>query len=180
MIFKPLSLDGAYEVLLEPRGDARGFFSRIYCDDEFAAVGLNTRWVQMNISLTRGAGSLRGLHFQRGDAAEVKLVRCLKGRVHDVIVDLREGSGNFGQHVAVVLDAETRNAIYIPKGFAHGFQTLEDEAELQYFHSVAYSPAHEGGVNLMDPDLAIDWPLPAAQLSPRDQKLPPLSDVDPL
>lgn len=180
MIFTPLPLAGAFEVLLQPREDARGFFSRFYCDEEFSNHGLNTDWVQMNLSLTRGLGSLRGLHFQRGAAAEVKLVRCLRGRVHDVIVDLREGSTSYGRHVGVELDAEQRNAIYIPEGFAHGFQTLEDEVELQYFHSTPYSPVHEGGVNLMDNDLAIDWPLPLAQMSDRDIDLPRLTEVLPL
>ncbi len=180
MIFTPLPLAGAFEVLLEPRKDARGFFSRFYCEDEFSQHGLNTDWVQMNLSLTRGRGSLRGLHFQRGAAAEVKLVRCLRGRVYDVIVDLREGSTSYGHHVGVELDAERRNSIYIPEGFAHGFQTLEDEAELQYFHSKPYSPGHEGGVNLMDNDLAIDWPLPPAQMSERDESLPPFKEVLPL
>ncbi|MDA8747180.1 dTDP-4-dehydrorhamnose 3,5-epimerase [Litoreibacter sp.] len=180
MIFQPLALKGAYEVLLEPRGDARGFFSRFYCDDEFAQQGLNTNWRQMNISLTRQTGSLRGLHFQRGPAAEVKLVRCIRGRAYDVIVDLREGSGSFGKHVAVELDADRRNSIYVPKGFAHGFQTLEEEVELQYLHSEPYGAEFEGGVHLMDPDLAINWPLPPAQLSERDKALPALSEVDPL
>ncbi len=180
MIFSPLSLSGAFEVLLEPKGDSRGFFSRFYCDEEFSGHGLNTDWVQMNLSLTRGRGSLRGLHFQRGTGAEVKLVRCLRGRVHDVIVDLREGSSSYGQHVGVELDAERRNSIYIPQGFAHGFQTLEEEVELQYFHSHSYSPDHEGGLNLMDSDLAINWPLPPGQMSERDKFLPTLTDMLPL
>mgnify|MGYP003626027708 CR=1 FL=1 len=180
MIFKPLALDGAFEVLLEPRGDARGFFSRFYCAEEFASHGLNTHWTQMNLSYSRGAGTLRGLHFQRGTAAEVKLVRCLRGKVYDVIVDLRERSDNFGHHVVVELDAERRNSIYIPEGFAHGFQTLHDEVELQYLHSQPYSPENEGGVHLMDRQLAINWPLPPVQMSERDRKLPTLKEVSPL
>ncbi|MGB7244978.1 MAG: dTDP-4-dehydrorhamnose 3,5-epimerase [Sulfitobacter sp.] len=180
MIFRPLSLGGAFEVLLEPRGDARGFFSRFYCDEEFARHGLNTGWAQMNLSYTRGVGALRGLHFQRGTAAEVKLVRCLRGRVYDVIVDLRKGSGSFGRHVGVELDAERRNSIYIPEGFAHGFQALEDDVELQYLHSRPYSPTQEGGVHLMDSHLAIAWPLTPAQISERDKNLPALEEVSPL
>ena len=180
MIFKPLPLSGAFEVLLEPIGDQRGFFSRFYCDEEFSRHGLNTDWVQMNLSLTRGVGSLRGLHFQRGDAAEVKLVRCLRGRVYDVIVDLRKKSSSYGQYVGVKLDAESHNSIYIPEGFAHGFQTLEDEVELQYFHSQPHSPNQEGGVNLMDSDLAISWPLQSAQMSERDKNLPALTEISPL
>ncbi|WP_390911294.1 dTDP-4-dehydrorhamnose 3,5-epimerase [Pseudosulfitobacter sp. SM2401] len=180
MIFEPLPLEGAFEVLLEPREDARGFFSRFYCDDEFSKHGLNTTWTQMNISVTRHTGSLRGLHFQKGDAAEVKLVRCLRGRAYDVIVDLRAGSPSYGQHVSVELDADRRNSIYIPKGFAHGFQTLESEVELQYLHSEPYTAGHEGGVNVMDPDLAINWPLPPAQLSERDKTLPAFSEISAL
>lgn len=180
MIFKPLLLDGAFEVMLEPRGDERGYFSRFYCDEEFSKHGLNTDWAQMNLSLTRGLGSLRGLHFQRGGAAEIKLVRCLRGRIYDVIVDLRKRSNSYGQHVGVELDAERRNSIYIPKGFAHGFQTLEDEVELQYFHSEPYSPNQEGGVNLMDCDLEINWPLPPAHMSERDKSLPALTEISPL
>lgn len=180
MIFNPLAIAGAYEVLLEPRTDERGFFSRFFCVEEFSKHGLNATWVQMNLSLTRDVGSVRGLHFQRGLAAEVKLVRCLRGFAYDVIVDLREGSKSYGQHVSVVLDAERRNSIYVPKGFAHGFQTLEDDVELQYFHSEPYVPNHEGGINAMDPALAINWPLPTALMSARDQNLPKLAEVPPL
>lgn len=180
MIFEALSLTGVFEVRLEPRQDDRGFFSRFYCDEEFSNYGLNTDWTQMNLSFTRGRGSLRGLHFQRGPAAEVKLVRCLRGSVYDVVVDLRDGSASYGQSVGIELNAERRNSIYIPEGFAHGFQTLEDGVELQYFHSRPYSPGHEGGINVMDDDLAIDWPLPAGQLSERDQNLPPLAEILPL
>lgn len=180
MIFNPLSLSGAFEVLLEPRQDDRGFFSRFYCDEEFSNQSLNTDWTQMNLSLTRGRGSLRGLHFQRGPAAEVKLVRCLRGRVYDVIVDVRDGSPSYGRATGVELTAERRNSIYIPEGFAHGFQTLEDEVELQYFHSRPYSPGHEGGINVMDSDLAIKWPLPIGQISERDQNLPTLAEISPV
>lgn len=180
MIFNSLSIEGTFEVLLEPRTDERGFFSRFFCVEEFSKHGLNTSWVQMNLSLTHAIGSLRGLHFQRGVAAEVKLVRCLRGRVYDVIVDLREGSKSYGQHVSVVLDSDRRNSIYIPKGFAHGFQTTDADVELQYFHSEPYSPGHEGGINVMDPELAINWPLPTSLLSARDQNLPRLAEVSPL
>ena len=180
MIFNPLSIDGTFEVLLEPRTDERGFFSRFFCVEEFSKHGLNTSWVQMNLSFTHAIGSLRGLHFQRGVAAEVKLVRCLRGRAYDVIVDLREGSKSYGQHVSVVLDSDRRNSIYIPKGFAHGFQTIKADVELQYFHSEPYLPDHEGGINVMDPELAINWPLPTSLLSARDQNLPKLAEVSPL
>ena len=180
MIFRDLAIPGAFEVLPETRGDARGSFERIFCADEFGARGLATTWVQMNLSVTRGAGTLRGMHFQRPPHAEVKLIRAIRGRVHDVIVDLRAGSPTFGRHVAVVLDADLRNAVYVPAGFAHGFQSLTDDAEMIYAHSAAYAPGAEGGVQALDPALGIDWPLPVAQRSPRDEGLPGLREVQPL
>ena len=180
MIFAPLAIAGACEITLERREDARGFFARSYCDKDFAAQGLNTCWVQMNLSMNLTAGTLRGMHFQRGPAAEEKLVRCLRGRAHDVIVDLRAGSPSFGRHAVVVLDSAALNAVYIPKGVAHGFQALAPETLLQYHHSTAYAPGHEGGVNPLDPELAIDWPLPPVQLSDRDRALPVLKEISPL
>lgn len=180
MIFSPLPLAGAVSIDIDPREDARGMFARLYCDDEFAAQGLNTTWVQMNISVNTHAGTLRGLHFQRPPADEIKLVRCLRGMALDVIVDLRRDSDTFGRHTAVTLDGARRNAIYIPKGFAHGFQTLQDGSELQYLHSTAYAPGHEGGINPLDPALGIDWPQPPVQMSDRDRDLPPLKECDPL
>ncbi|MCA0872107.1 dTDP-4-dehydrorhamnose 3,5-epimerase [Seohaeicola saemankumensis] len=180
MIFDPLPLQGAYEIRLERREDDRGFFARTYCDAEFAGHGLNTTWVQMNVSMSRDAGTLRGLHFQRGPAAEVKLIRCLRGRAFDVIVDLRDGSESYGAFFSLVLDQDALNAIYVPKGFAHGFQTLTADTELQYLHSTAYAPGHEGGINPLDPDLTIDWPLPVAVMSDRDRNLPALRECAPL
>ena len=177
MIFREFDIPGALEVLPEARGDARGSFERIFCAEEFRARGLATRWVQMNLSVTRGAGTLRGMHFQRPPHAEVKLIRAIRGRVHDVIVDLRAGSPSFGRHVAVVLDADLRNAVYVPEGFAHGFQTLTDEVEMIYAHSAAYAPDAEGGVQALDPALGIDWPRPVTQRSPRDEGLPGLGEV---
>lgn len=178
MIFRPLPLPGAFEIEIAPHEDARGLFARIFCEKEFSARGLTTRWVQMNVSLSRAAGTLRGMHFQRPPAAEVKLVRCLRGRALDVIVDLRRDSPGFGRHCALTLDPERRNAIYIPEGFAHGFQTLAPDTELMYFHSAAYAPEHEGGVNALDPALGIDWPLAPVNLSARDRALPPLNRTE--
>lgn len=180
MIFVPLKLPGAFEIAIEPRGDSRGLFARIFCEEEFRAAGLHTRWMQMNLSFSREAGTVRGLHFQRAPAAEVKLVRCLRGRVFDVMVDLRRGSPSYGQHCSLTLDAEARNAAYIPEGFAHGFQTLEPDCELQYFHSAPYAPRHEGGVNACDPALGIEWPLSVTSRSDRDLALLRLHEVDPL
>lgn len=180
MIFRDLAIPGAVEVLPETRGDARGSFERIFCAEEFAARGLATTWVQMNLSVTRGAGTLRGMHFQRQPHAEVKLIRAIRGRVHDVIIDLRAGSSSFGRHVGVVLDAHTRNAVYVPKGCAHGFQSLTEEVEMIYAHSAAYSRDAEDGVQALDPALGIDWPLPVLRLSPRDEGLPRLCEVQQL
>jgi len=180
MIFRELPLSGAYEITLEKRTDSRGFFARFYCEDEFAAHGLNTTWAQMNLSSFDAKGTLRGLHFQREPAAEIKLVRCVQGRVWDMIVDLRRDSTSFGTHCSVTLDADAANAIYIPKGFAHGFQTLGADFRLQYAHSTPYAPGVESGINPLNPELAIDWPLPPANMSDRDRALGPLKDCDPL
>jgi len=132
----------------------------------------------MNLSHTGARGTLRGMHFQRDPAGEAKLIRCTQGRVFDVLVDLRAASPTFGQYRAVELGADAGNAIYIPRGCAHGFQTLTDDATLHYCHSHRYSPGHEGGVSPLDPDLAIAWPLPIAHMSDRDRSLPPFKDID--
>lgn len=180
MKFEPLPLSGACEIDIERRGDDRGFFARFFCTETFAGQGLNTNWVQMNLSFSAACGTLRGLHFQRPPHAEVKLIRALSGQAHDVIVDLRAGSATYGQHCAVRLCSQRRNAIYVPAGFAHGFQTLSDDVELQYFHSAAHAPESEGGVHALDPALGIAWPLPPRQMSPRDQALAPLAACDPI
>ena len=179
MIFTELNIKGAFEVTLERRGDARGFFARTYCTQEFENHGLNTFWAQMNVSYSQTRGTLRGMHFQRVPALEVKMVRCISGRVLDVFVDIRRGSKTFGQHCAVTLDADHKNAVYIPAGCAHGFQTLNDDVELEYCHSHPYAPKFEGGINPQDPMLGIKWPLPVSVISTRDTALPQLSDCDP-
>jgi len=180
MIFTPLSLPGAFRIDLERRADARGFFARLFCAREFAEHGLATVWVQSNISFNRAEGTVRGLHFQRAPAAEAKLVRCLRGAIHDVIVDLRAGSPSFGQWTALDLDAEERAMVYVPPGFAHGFQTLRPDTELLYLHSEFYSPEHEGGLAHDDPRLGIPWPRPVTGLSPRDAAFPTLDALDPI
>lgn len=180
MKFTPLLLEGAYEIDLKLMEDERGFFARMYCEEEFANRKLNTSWAQMNLSLNRGSGTIRGLHFQRDPAADIKLVRCLRGSARDVIVDMRGTSKTFGQCSCVELNAGRRNAIYIPQGFAHGFQTLEDDTELQYFHSCAYAPEYEDGINPFDPGLGIDWDMKVSFISDRDRDLPMLSECSPL
>jgi dTDP-4-dehydrorhamnose 3,5-epimerase len=180
MIFTPLRLDGAFAVDLNRREDARGFFARLFCAQEFADHGLAVIWKQCNTSFTREIGTLRGLHFQRPPMAEAKLVKCLRGAVFDVLVDLRQNSPTFGRWTSLELSAENRTMAYVPPGFAHGFQTLARDTELLYFHSEVYSPAHEGGVRFDDPELNIGWPLPVIDLSSRDAAHPYLAMLEPI
>tara|TARA_R100000365_G_C2746564_1_gene75881 strand:+ start:97 stop:645 length:549 start_codon:yes stop_codon:yes gene_type:complete len=178
MIFTPLDLAGAYAIDLERRGDNRGFFARLFAAEEFEKHGLRTSFPHMNTSLSRQVGTVRGLHFQRPPKAETKVIRCLKGAILDVIVDLRAGSHTFGCATSLHLDDDNRTMIYIPEGFAHGFQTLAPDTELLYLHSEVYSPEHEGGIRYDDPELGIDWPSPAENLSSRDQNFPRLRDIE--
>lgn len=180
MKVEPLPIAGAFCITPEPRGDARGFFARSFCAQDFAARGLASVWAQVNLSHSSRAGTLRGLHFQRPPAAEVKLIRCTAGAVWDVLLDLRRDSPTFGQWAGVALSAENLCMAYVPKGVAHGFQTLTDGAELLYFHDTPYTPGAEGGVNPLDPALDIPWPLPVAEMSDRDRALPPLSATEPM
>jgi len=168
MKFTPLPLAGSFQIDLEKREDNRGFFARQFCQKEFIANGLNTEWVQMNISHSVQRGTLRGLHFQRPPKAEIKMLRCLKGCIFDVIVDLRQSSDTYGHWYGVELSDTNRRLLYIPQGFAHGFQTLSPNTELLYWHSEFYSPEHEGGVNLQCGKLNINWPLPVTEISNRD------------
>ena len=170
MEFLPTSIAGAFEVRLKVHGDARGRFKRHYCEREFDRQGLPTRWVQANHSITVGRGTVRGLHYQRPPAAEDKLVSCTLGRAFDVAVDLREGSPTFLRWARVEIDEATM--FFIPKGCAHGFQTLEEETHLLYLHSEYYAPEAEGGVRFDDPRVAVEWPLPIANLSERDRAFP--------
>lgn len=180
MKFTALPFAGAYAVDLEPYGDARGFFARTYCFQEFSAHGLATHWVQCNISFSARAGTIRGLHFQRPPMAETKLVRCTRGAILDVIVDLRLGSPTYGRWHGERLDDDNRRMICVPEGFAHGFQTLSDGVEMLYLHSAPHSAAHEGGLRWNDPELGILWPLPVMDISARDQSFPLLKDLEPI
>ncbi len=180
MIFHPLQLQGAFRIALDKKGDERGFFARVFCTDEFHDNGLVPEIAQINTSFSREAGTVRGLHFQRAPAAESKVVRCLRGAIRDVILDLRAESAQYGQWETIDLTAENRDMVYVPPGFAHGFQTLLPDTELLYLHGTSYSPQHEGGVAYDDPELGIDWALPVVNLSPRDAALPRLRDVEPL
>ncbi len=174
MEFIPTKIAGVYEIRLVVRSDARGRFKRHYCEEAFAGAGLETRWVQINHSVTYGVGSLRGLHYQHPPAAEDKLVSCTVGRVLDVAVDLRRDSPTFLQWTALEID-DTK-MLYIPKGCAHGFQSLEEEIHLVYLASAPYTPEVEAGLRYDDPRIGIDWPLPVGTISERDLSFPPVTD----
>lgn len=168
-------------ILIDPKRfeDARGWFAEVYSETAFARLGIPDRFVQDNHSLSRAAFTLRGLHFQTPPAGQAKLVRCVRGRVHDVAVDVRAGSPTYGRHVAVELSAANGRQLYVPVGFAHGFLTLEAESEVTYKVSSGYAPDHDGGIAWNDPAIAVDWPLPPGAtplLSAKDERLPRLSD----
>ena len=178
--FKP---DGVLpEVIhVQPKrfGDDRGWFAETFRADVFAEAGITAPFVQDNHSLSAEKGTIRGLHFQVAPSAQAKLVRCLKGRILDVAVDIRKGSPRFGKSIAVELSAESGAQLYIPRGFAHGFCTLEEGCEVAYKTDAYYAPAHERGIAHDDPDIAIDWPLEPARrtLSDKDKMLPRLLEV---
>lgn len=180
MKFQELNLQGAFEVHLDPKNDDRGSFARAFCRDEFNLLSLSGDWSQVNISTSTLAGTIRGLHYQRAPHSEIKLIRAISGTVLDVLVDLRKGSATYGKHASVLLDAAVKNAVYIPRGFAHGFQTLSDNCELLYFHSDVYVPNSEAGLNPLDPSLGIEWPLSVSKISDRDLKLPNLKELNDL
>lgn len=176
MIFNKTPLEGAYTIDLEKRGDDRGFFARFFCEKEFKEAGLISDFVQINNSLTSKKGTLRGLHYQLPPAAEVKVVRCIRGALWDVIVDIREGSPTFGKWLGAELTAENRTMMYVPQGFAHAFVTLTDDTEALYLVSSFYSPGNERGVRWNDPAVGIEWPIEPAEISEKDGKWP---DLDP-
>ena len=168
MTFAETPIAGAFVITPAPRTDNRGWFMRTFDRDLFTTNDLRSDWVQMNQSMTAQTGSIRGMHIQHAPAAEVKLVRCVAGRVYDVLVDLRPDSPTRWQWFGVELSAQNQQMLYIPEGCAHGFQTLEPSCELVYCHSVAYAPEHEGGVRYNDPKININWPLPVSDMSDRD------------
>ena len=175
MRFTPTSLAGAFLIHLEPRVDARGTFARAFCAQEFAARGLETGFVQANISSNVRAGTVRGLHFQREPHAEVKLVRCIRGAVYDVVVDMREASPTYLRWFGAELTDDNGPTMYVPKGFAHGYQALSDGAAVSYMVSAYYAPQTEGGLRYDDPKLAIDWPRAVCDISDKDAQWPLLA-----
>ena len=169
MIFTETNLPGAYIIELRPSHDERGFFARSWCQREFAARGLKTEVRQCNISFNKQKGTLRGMHYQAKPHEEAKLVTCIRGAVHDVIIDLRPNSPTFKQWLGVELNHQDRRMLYIPEGFAHGFQTLEDNTEVFYYMFEFYHPESARGIRWDDPVFAITWPLDVAKISPNDK-----------
>jgi dTDP-4-dehydrorhamnose 3,5-epimerase len=169
MIFTETPIAGAYLIDLEPRGDERGFFARFFCEREFGAHGLSTHFVQANNSLSARRGTLRGMHYQLAPKAETKVVRCLRGALFDIVLDLRPGSPTFGKSFGAELSADNRRMMYVPKGFGHGFVTLTDDAEALYLVDEFYSPEHERGVRWNDPRFGIQWPVAPVVMSDKDR-----------
>jgi dTDP-4-dehydrorhamnose 3,5-epimerase len=173
MIFTETPLAGAFVIDLEPVRDERGFFARTWCELEFEARGLEARPVQCSLSFNERAGTLRGLHYQAAPFEEVKIVRCTRGAIFDVIVDLRPDSPTRGRHAHVVLSASNRRMLYVPRGFAHGLQTLADGTEVEYLISEFHQPAYARGVRWNDPAFKIQWPdVPHRIMTMRDRTYP--------
>lgn len=177
MKFTPSKLHMAFQIDLEPIEDHRGFFARCFCREEFESLGLTSEFVQHNISWNKSKGTLRGMHYQAAPHEEVKVVRCTRGALYDVMIDLRPSSETYGQWLGVELTARNRRMLYIPKGFAHGFQTLEPDTEVFYLLSELYSPQAERSVRWNDPFFRIQWPLPDPIVSERDQGHPDFQPV---
>lgn len=172
MIFHETSLQGAFTIDLKKIEDDRGFFARTFCINEFQEHGLNTQFVQANMSLSLEKYTLRGMHYQTEGAEEAKLVRCTKGSVLDVIIDIRRDSETYCQYISVELTESNCRMLYVPEGFAHGFITLEDNIEVAYMVSNFYTPGKEKGIRWNDPLFRIDWPTNSPLLSPKDASHP--------
>jgi len=175
MIFSQTPLAGSYTVDLTPFSDSRGWFARTYCKNEFEQIGHTKEWLQINHSFTVQQGALRGMHYQLPTFAEIKMVRCIAGAVYDVIVDLRNGSPTFLKWFGTELSAKNKKMLYIPEGFAHGFQTLAPDSELIYHHTELYTPGAEAGVRYDDPLVGINWPEKPTDISDRDKQHPLLN-----
>jgi len=179
MQFTETRLKGAYILDLERREDSRGFFARAFCQKEFTAHGLKPVIAQANVAYNIKKGTLRGMHFQFPPAAETKLVRCTRGAILDIIVDLRPESPTFLQHIAVELNEENGRSLYVPERFGHGYQALRDNTETSYQVGEFYSPDCESGLMYNDPRLGLQWPLPVAVISEKDQKFKLLEQIEP-
>jgi dTDP-4-dehydrorhamnose 3,5-epimerase len=179
MIFTETKLAGAFIIDLERREDSRGFFARAFCQNEFAEHGLKTTIAQANVASNSHRGTLRGMHFQYPPAAETKLVRCTRGAILDIIVDLRPESETYLQHVAVELNEDNQRALYVPERFAHGYQALRDNTDTSYQVGEFYTPEAEGGLLHDDPRLGLEWPLPVTVISEKDQQFSLLDELEP-
>ncbi|MEO1515630.1 MAG: dTDP-4-dehydrorhamnose 3,5-epimerase [Bacteroidota bacterium] len=175
MIYHACPLEGAFVIEPEPFEDQRGLFARTFCKKDFRQIGHRKEFVQFNHSVNRRKGTVRGMHYQLPPHSEIKLVRCIQGSVYDVIVDLRRNSPTFLQHFGVELSESNLLMLYIPEGFAHGFQTLKDHTALIYHHTAYYAPKAERGLRYDDPRLDIHWPLPPVALSKKDQLYPKIN-----
>lgn len=178
MIFQETKLSGAFVIDLDRRKDERGFFARTFCQREFAEHGLKPLIAQANVASNLRRGTLRGMHFQYPPAAETKLVRCTRGAVLDIIVDLRPESPTYLHHVAVELNEDNMRALYVPERFAHGYQTLCDNTDTSYQVGEFYAPSAEGGLMYNDADLGLEWPLPVSIISQKDQNFLPLREIE--
>jgi len=176
MKFHQTFLKGAYVIEPEPFEDHRGKFSRIFCQEDLKQIGHCKEIVQINHSLTKQKGAIRGMHFQKPPKAEIKIVKCIRGSVFDVIIDLRKNSPTIFKWYGEILSSENMKMMYVPGGFAHGFQALENNCELLYFHTEFYSPEHEGGVRYNDPLINILWKSEPIDISMKDQNYPLLSN----
>jgi len=178
MIFSETRLKGAFIIDLERKKDERGFFARTFCQNEFRERGLKPFIAQTSISSNLRKGTLRGMHFQYPPGAETKVVRCTRGAILDIIVDLRPESPTFLEHITVELNDENMTALYVPQRFAHGFQALRDDTDTSYQIGEFYAPNTEGGLRYDDPRLGLRWPLPVSKISPKDQALRPIREIE--
>jgi len=172
MIFTPTAISGMFEITLEPRVDDRGYFSRVFCRNEFTNAGIDFKMVQMNQAKTKAAGVLRGLHWQIAPKLEAKVFRCLQGKIFDVVADVRSDSPTFGKWAGYELSGDELKTLYIPGGVAHGYETLTPDCIVQYMVSEFYAPDHEKGIRWNDPFFKIKWPIPPTFLSEKDAHLP--------
>jgi dTDP-4-dehydrorhamnose 3,5-epimerase len=177
MLFRPTPLRGAFVIELDRRGDDRGFFARVFCENEFSRASLACKFVQVNNSLSGKKGTLRGMHYQLPPKSEVKLVRCIRGALWDVILDLRPDSPTRGRSFGAELNAENRLMMYVPRGFAHAILTLTDDAEALYLVSEFYAPQQERGIRWNDPTFNIEWPIKPTEISPKDAEWPDFDSV---
>jgi dTDP-4-dehydrorhamnose 3,5-epimerase len=177
VIFTEMRLKGSFIIDLDRRNDERGYFARAFCQKEFQEHGINPVIAQANIASNLKKGTLRGLHFQYPPAAETKLVRCTRGAILDIIVDLRPESRTYLQHIAVELNENNMTALYVPERFAHGYQALLDNTDTSYLVGEFYTPKSEGGLRYDDPKLGLEWPLPVSAISPKDLTFRPLCEI---